>query len=158
MTDHNASQGVETAMGGLNAASKSMQTFATEITRMSKESIEHTTQLVEKLRGAKTMEDVVSIQSNFMQQSFTNYANYTKRFGELVTMLPLEMAKQGRTAMQKATDTVTKTAEQAGQQVQRAVEPIAHNQGYDNNNQNYSQNNDYNNNNNYNNNQNHNNY
>ena len=136
MSDQNTAKGMESAMSGFSAASKSMQTFASELTRMSKESMEHTTQLVDKLRGAKTLEEVVSIQTSFLQQSLSNYADYTRRFGELFTMLPLEMAKQGRNAMQQGTETAARTAEQAGQQVQHATEQFtehSHNDQYRNN-------------------------
>ena len=143
MSNQNTVPGLESAMGGFSAASKSMQTFTQEVARMSKESVEHTTQLVEKLRGAKTLEDVVSIQTSFMQQSFTNYADYTRRFGELLTMLPMEMAKHGRAAMQQGTESVARNAEQAGQQVQHAGEQFHDQaQGYGND-QNYNHNNNY---------------
>ena len=156
MSDKTTAPGVETAMAGFTNASKSMQTFASEIARMSKESMDHTAQLVEKLRGAKTIEEVVSIQTSFMQQSFSNYADYTRRFGELVTMLPLEMAKQARTAMQKGTEAVAKSAEDAGHQVQHATEAFSqaqpqHNDYNQNNSNDYTHNNDYNHNNNNNN-------
>jgi hypothetical protein len=156
MSDHNSTPGFEPAMGGFSAASKSMQTFSSEIARMSKESVEHTTQLVEKLRSAKTIEDIVSIQTNFMQQSFSNYADYTRRFGELLTMLPLELAKHGRAAVQQGTEAIAKNVEQTGQQVQHATDQFQHksqsqnhdqgynsDQGYNNNNQNYGHNNNY---------------
>lgn len=134
MSDHNTTPGFGPALGGFSAASSSMQSFTSEIARMSKESVEHTTQLVEKLRSAKTIEEVISIQTGFMQQSFSNYADYTRRFGELLTMLPLEIAKQGRTAVQQGTEAVAKTAEQTGQQVQHAGDQFQHSaQTYENN-------------------------
>ncbi len=138
MSTQDTAPGIDSAMGGLSMASKSMQTFTSEITKMSKESMEQTTQYVEKLRSAKTMEDIVAVQTSFMQQSFSAYANYTRRFGELLTMLPLEMAKQGRAAMQQGTETVAKSAEQTGQHVQQAADQYQqnehdHNQNYNNN-------------------------
>jgi hypothetical protein len=162
MSDQNSAPAMDQALGGFSAASKSIQTFSSEIARMSKESVDHTTQLVEKLRSAKTLEDVVSIQTSFMQQSFSNYADYTRRFGELLTMLPLELAKQTRGALQQGTDAFARTAEQTGQHVQQAAEPFHQaaqqfdnnaqtfsNQNYNeqnynnNNNQNYGHNNNY---------------
>ena len=132
MSTQDTAPGLNSAMGGLSMASKSMQTFTAEITRMSKESMENTTQYVEKLRSAKTLEDVVAVQSSFMQQSFASYADYTRRFGELLTMLPLEMAKQGRAAMQQGTETMAKGVEQTGQQVQQATDQFQQNtQNYD---------------------------
>ncbi len=142
MSSQDTASGINSAMGGMSMGSKSMQAFTSEITKMSKESMEQTTQYVEKLRSAKTIEDVVAVQSSFMQQSFSAYANYTRRFGELLTMLPLEMAKQGRSAMQQGTETVAKGAEQTGHHMQEAADHFKqnehdHNQSYNNNNNNY---------------------
>ncbi|WP_158806838.1 phasin family protein [Beijerinckia sp. L45] len=149
MSDQNSAPGFEPALGGFSAATKSMQTFSSEIARMSKESVEHTTQLVEKLRNAKTIEDIVSIQTNFMQQSFSNYADYTRRFGELLTMLPLELAKHSRTAVQQGTEAVARNVEQTGQHVQQASDQFQHNTQSFNNDQGYNNDQNYNNNQNY---------
>jgi phasin family protein len=139
MSDQISAPGGQSAMGGFSAASKSMQTFTSEIARMSKESVEHTTQLVEKLRGAKTIEEIVAIQTSFMQQSFSNYADYTRRFGELMTMLPLELAKHGRNSVQQGTEAVAKHVEQAGQHVQQTGDQFQHEtQNYNNNDQGYN--------------------
>ena len=56
--------GFDSVTQNYSAVTKSMQTFASEMQRMSKDTMDHTTQMVEKLRGAKTMEDVVSIQTS----------------------------------------------------------------------------------------------
>ena len=134
MSTQDSSPGLNSAMGGFSTASKSMQTFTSEITKMSKESMEQTTQYVEKLRSAKTIEDVVAVQTSFMQQAFSSYADNTRRFGELLTMLPLEMAKQGRAAMQQGTETMARGAEQVGQQVHQASDQFQqNNQNYNNN-------------------------
>ncbi len=138
MSTQDATSGVNSAMGGLSMASKSIQTFTAEITQMSKESMEQTTQYVEKLRSAKTIEDVVAVQTSFMQQSFSNYANYTRRFGELLSMLPMEMAKQGGAAMRQGAETMGKGAEQVGHQVNQATDQMQQNtHNYNNDRNNY---------------------
>ena len=75
---------------------------------------------MEKLRGAKTVEDVVSIQTSFMQQSFSKYADFTRRFSELMLSVPMEIAKNSRSAMQQGTDAMQRVGEQATEQMQRA--------------------------------------
>ena len=112
--------GGDAAANSLNTATQSFQTFAAEVQRMSKESIEHTTQTMEQLRGAKSMEDVVSIQTTYMQKSFASYADYTRRFSELMMSLPMEFAKQGRAAFQQGADAATKAGQQAGEQMRDA--------------------------------------
>lgn len=118
--------GMGAPMDGFSTAQKSMQSFASEVQRMSKDSLDHTTRAMEKLRGAKTMEEVVSIQTGFMQQSFANYADFTRRYSELMMALPMELAKQSRSAFQQGTDALKKVAEQTGEQIQKAGEPFNH--------------------------------
>ena len=112
--------GADAAMNSMSVASKSLQSFASEVQRMSKDSMTQTAEMMEKLRGAKTMEDVVSIQTSFMQQSFSHYADYTRRLSELMMAVPMEVAKQGRSTFQQGTDAMTKTGERVGEQMQKA--------------------------------------
>lgn len=114
--------GYDSALNNYSAISKSMQTFASEMQRMSKETMEATSQLMEKMRGAKSMEDVVSIQTSFMQQSFSNYADFTRRFSEVMMSVPMELARNGRSAFQQGADAMTRATEQGVEQVQRAGE------------------------------------
>ena len=124
-TDMRGVPGYDTAMNSFGTASKSLQDFANEVQRMGKESYDKTTQMMDKMRSAKTMEDVFSIQSNVMQQSFFMSAEYTRRFGELMMKLPMEMARNARDAMQQGTDAMKQAGEQAGQQMQKAGEQFA---------------------------------
>ena len=119
-TDMRGAPGYDNAMNSFSAASKSLQTFANEVQRMGKESVDKTTQLMDKMRAAKTMEDVLSVQTNFMQHSFAMSAEYTRRFSELMMTLPMEMARNTRDAFQKGTDAMQKTGEQVGSETQKA--------------------------------------
>ncbi len=114
--------GADAAMNSMSVASKSLQSFASEVQRMSKDSMTQTAEMMEKLRGAKTMEDLIAIQTSYVQQSFTHYADYTKRLSELMLTMPMEFAKQGRSAFQQGTSAMTKATEQAGEQMQKAGE------------------------------------
>ena len=112
--------GFDSAANSYATMTKSMQTFASEMQRMSKDTMDATSQLMEKMRGAKSMEDVVSIQTSFMQQSFANYADFTRRFSEMMMSVPMELARNGRTAFQQGSDAMTRAGEQATDQMQRA--------------------------------------
>lgn len=120
-TDPTNAPGTEAARDGYATASKSLQNFAAEMQRMSKEAMDHTARVAEKLRNAKTVEEAVTIQTSFMQQSFASYADYTRRFSELMMAMPMEFAKQGQAAFLKGSEAVSKKAEQAGEQIQRAA-------------------------------------
>ena len=128
-TDMRGAPGYDNAMNSFGAASKSLQDFTSEVQRMGKESLEKTTQLMEKMRSAKTMEDVISVQTSFMQQSFTMSADYTRRFGELMMTLPMEMARNSRDAIQKGTDAMQKAGEKVGSEMQKAGEQFTQHQG-----------------------------
>ena len=67
-SDMRGAPGYDTAMNTFGTPANSLQEFSREVQSMGKESYEKTTQMMEKLRGAKTMEDVLSVQTGFMQQ------------------------------------------------------------------------------------------
>ncbi len=123
-TDMKNIPGYDSAASNYSAASKSMQSFASEMQKMSKDTMDSTTQLMDRLRGAKTVEDVVSIQTSFMQQSFSKYADFTRRFSELMMAVPMEMAKNSRSAIQQGTDAMQRAGEQATEQMQRAGDQL----------------------------------
>ncbi len=116
--------GSEAAMNSMSTTARSLQSFASEVQRMSKDSMTQTTEMMEKLRGAKSMEDLVSIQTNYMQQSFSHYADYTRRLSEMMMAMPMEFAKQGRGAFQQGADAMTRTGERVGEQMQKAGDKL----------------------------------
>ena len=118
--------GMDAAMGGYATGTKTLQNFASEMQRMSKEAMEQTTQAMEQLRNAKSMEEVVSIQTTFMQRGFTNYAENTRRFGELMMTLPMELARHGQAAFQQGSERMTQAAERTGEEIKRAGETMTH--------------------------------
>ncbi len=120
---------MDKAMADMSDASKSMQVFAQELTKISKDNMENTSTLMEKLRSAKSMEEVVSLQTNFLQQSFTSYTDYTRRVGELMMKLPMEMMKQSQSAFKQGAQAMKKTSEAAGDQIKHAGEQFNHHQG-----------------------------
>lgn len=128
-TDLRGMPGYDNAVNSFGTASKSLQSFASEMQRMGKESFDKTSELMDKLRSAKTMEDVLSVQTNFMQQSFSMSAEYTRRFSELMLALPMEMARNSRDAIQKGTDAMQRAGEQAGHEMQKAGEQFTGHNG-----------------------------
>ena len=107
---------VEGAMDAFNATSNNIQAIAGEILDISKQSFEHATQTLEKLRHAHGVDEVVAIQTNFVKETFENAARHTQKFSELITAFPAQIAKTYQDAWLKsvhstvtATETVTKT-------------------------------------------------
>ncbi len=122
MAEH--TPGVDAMLGGYATGTKTLQTFASEMQRLSKESMEQTTSLMEQLRNAKSMEEVVSIQTTFLQRSFSGYAEYTRRFSELMMTLPMELARHGQAAFQQNTERMTQAAQRLGDEAQKAGEAM----------------------------------
>ena len=118
--------GYESAQNNFSAVTKSVQSFATEMQRASKETMESASQLMEHLRGAKTVEDIVSIQTNFMQHSFSQYTDFTRRMSELMVSVPMEMAKNSKSAFQQGSDAMKRAGEQMGEKMQQAGEQFNH--------------------------------
>ena len=124
-----AKAGMDQAMANLSEATKSAQMLAAEMTKISKENLDNTSALMEKLRGAKSVEEVVSLQTGFVQQSFASYSEYTRRISELMMKLPMEMMKQSQSAFQQGTETMKKTTEKAAEQIRQTGEQFNQHQG-----------------------------
>jgi hypothetical protein len=62
---------------------KSFQTIATETAEYSKKSLEDGAAFFEKLRGAKSFESAIQIQSEYAKVAYTAFIEQAKKFGEL---------------------------------------------------------------------------
>ena len=115
------SSGMEWSTETWSAASKNMQGIAGEIAQMSKQSFEHASSTVEKLRDAKSFEELMSIQQTFMRDAIETATQRTRRLGEMMTTLPLEMTRAYQDAMMRATETAMKTTRAVGQKATDAA-------------------------------------
>ncbi|MBV8848157.1 MAG: phasin family protein [Methylobacteriaceae bacterium] len=123
-----AKGGIDTAMAGFTTATKNMQVIAGEIAKMSMESYENSAQLIEKLRGAKSWEDIVAIQTGYMKTAYENFASRTQKLGEIMGTMPQEMARtytqlfnQGKESAEAAGDAAKQAGEQAADQIKDAT-------------------------------------
>lgn len=99
---------------GLAAATKNVQAFVSEIAEMSKQSIEHATQTLEKLRNAHGVDEVAAIQTSFVKEAVERAGAHARRFSELLAALPVEMTKSYQEAWFKSVNTAIQAAEAAG--------------------------------------------
>jgi hypothetical protein len=120
--------GVDTAMAGFTTATKNMQVIAGEIAKMSMDSYENSAQLIEKLRSAKSWEDIVAIQTGYMKTAYENFSSRTQKLGEIMGTMPQEMARtyqqlfdQGRQGAQAAGEATKQAGEQAADQIRDAT-------------------------------------
>lgn len=114
--------GMEEAVSGIAATTRNLQAFAGEIAQMSKESFEHASQALEKLRDAHGVEEIVTIQTNFVREAFEHAGQYTRRLSELMSTLPMEISKSYQDAWLKSVNAAVRSAEEAGQSAASNVE------------------------------------
>jgi hypothetical protein len=119
---------VDTAMAGFTTATKNMQVIAGEIAKMSMDSYENSAQLIEKLRSAKSWDDIVAIQTGYMKTAYENFSSRTQKLGEIMGTMPQEMARtyqqlfdQGRRGAPAAGETAKQAGEQAADQTKNTT-------------------------------------
>ena len=125
-----ANGGADPNAVSVSAATGNLQAFATEINEMSRQSIEHASQTIEKLRNARGLAEVLAIQSGYVREAVEHVLQHTRRFSELLTSLPLELSKSYAEVWSKSVKTAIKTTEEAGDkavaEAERLSEPFRH--------------------------------
>lgn len=80
---------------------KSLQTIAAETTDYSKKSFENSTAFLEKLRGAKSLENAIQIQSEYAKASYDAFVAQATKIGELYSNLGKDALKPIETVISK---------------------------------------------------------
>jgi hypothetical protein len=93
---------METAMSSLGAWSKSAQAIVTEVTDYSKKTAEGSAAAWEKLLGAKSMDKVMEVQSEFLKASYQDFVAEATKLGALYADLAKEAYKPFEGALAKA--------------------------------------------------------
>ena len=104
---------VEGAMSALTMTSKNIQAIAGEMLEISKQSFDHATQTMEKLRKARGVDEIVAIQTNFVREVFENATQHARKFSELMTAFPTQITETYRDAWLRSMDTTVKATETA---------------------------------------------
>jgi hypothetical protein len=113
---------IDTAMAGFTTATKNMQVIAGEIAKMSMDSYENSAQLIEKLRAAKSWDDIVAIQTGYMKTAYENFSSRTQKLAEIMGTMPHEMARsyqqlfdKGKQGAESGGDAAGTAGEQSGE-------------------------------------------
>jgi hypothetical protein len=106
---------LESMLSSLHAASKKMQSAAGECFEISNQSFVHASQALGKLRGARGLDDVVKIQTNFAREVFENGTRRGRKFGELIAAFPSDIAKTYQDAWLKSVDAAVEAVQHVGQ-------------------------------------------
>lgn len=88
-----AKDNAENAQKAFGTLSKGLQTIATEVADYSKKSFEEGSALLEQLSGAKSLDKVVEIQSDYAKKVYEGLVAQSTKIGELYTDLAKDLAK-----------------------------------------------------------------
>ncbi len=84
---------LEAASSVAASLAKGFQTIAAETTDYSKKSIESNSAYVEKLLGAKSLDNAIQIQSEYAKVAYEGFVAQTTKIGELYASLAKEAFK-----------------------------------------------------------------
>lgn len=84
---------LDSAVKSAGAVSKGFQAIAAEATDYSKKSVEDSTKYFEKLMGAKSLDVMIEVQTEFMKKSYEDAVGQATKMTELYMDLAKEMAK-----------------------------------------------------------------
>lgn len=92
---------MDSAMKSADVVSKGLQAIAAEATDYSKKSVEDGSRFFEKILGAKSLDVVIEVQTEFMKKSYEGAVGQMTKMGELYADLAKEMAKPYETFASK---------------------------------------------------------
>ncbi len=94
---------MDTAMKSFGSLSKGMQAIALEVADYSKSSFEQGTAALEKLLGAKSLDQAIEIQQTYLKTAYEGAVAQATKIGELYSALAKEAYKPYETAFSKVT-------------------------------------------------------
>jgi hypothetical protein len=106
---------VEGAMNAVDATSKHIQAVANEMFEMSKHSMDQATQAMDKLRSTGVMDELMSVQSDYVKQAVAYFTHHSRRFGELFMGFPGEITKSYQDAWLQAVNAAVQASQVASQ-------------------------------------------
>ncbi len=92
---------LEAASTAAASLTKGFQTIAAETADYSKKSLETNSAYVEKLLGAKSLDDAIQTQSEYAKSAYEGFLSLTTKIGEIYTSLAKEAFKPVESAIAK---------------------------------------------------------
>jgi hypothetical protein len=89
---------------------KSLQVLAEDISNISASNFERNTKLLHDLQGARTIEDLVSIQTKFMASMFEAFNDHIRLMGARMAEMRSTLVDAGQSAAGSPADAAAKTA------------------------------------------------
>jgi hypothetical protein len=98
---------LEAATSVAASLAKGLQTIAAETTDYSKKSRENSSAYVERLLGAKSLDNAIQIQSEYAKSTYEGFVAQATKMGELYTNLAKEAFKPVESAFAKVQSAVS---------------------------------------------------
>ena len=94
--EQSAVSSFKTIFGGVSTVSRKAQAIASEFAKMSEETLGLGAKAAERMRGAQSLQDVTTIQSDLLKESFETTTNHYRKIAELAISTPQELAQTAR--------------------------------------------------------------
>jgi len=94
--EHTAVSSFRTFFGGVTSVGRKAQEIAGEFAKMSEENIGAGTKAAERLRNAQSLQEVTTIQSELLKESYETTTNHYRKIAELAISTPQELAQSAR--------------------------------------------------------------
>jgi hypothetical protein len=108
------SNSLASIFGGVSTIGRKAQAIAGELGKLSEENLGAGTKAAEKLRDAKSLQDVTSIQSDLLKESFETTNGHFRKIAEIAASTPQEVAKSYQEFLSAITEIGTAAAHKAG--------------------------------------------
>jgi hypothetical protein len=131
--EQNAVNSFNALFDNMSSFGKQAQAIASEFAKMSEENLSATTKAAERLRGATSLRDVASIQTDLVKESYECTMSHYRKIAEIAATTPQVMAhnyreifsvmtEAGQEAANRAADMTRQAGERTANVVQKSVE------------------------------------
>ena len=117
--------GFSALLGQVANMGRTAQAIVGEMARLSEDNIEITAKTAEKLRTAKSLQDVTSIQTDMIKESFEKTQGHVRKIAEIAATTPASVVDNYREFVSTISDAGQETARRAADMTQQAGENAA---------------------------------
>lgn len=129
--------GMATIFNGVSTWSRTAQAIAGELAKMSEENLGAGAKAAERLRDAKSMQDITAIQTDLVKESIEHMNDHCRKIAEIAVSTPQEVAKSyrelfsvisetGSEIINKASDVTRQMGDQAADAVHQTTDAGRH--------------------------------
>lgn len=113
-----------TVFGGVSTLSRKAQAIAAELAKLSEENLGAGAKAAERLRDAKTMQDITSIQTELFRESIEHMNEHYRKIAEIAASTPQEVADSYREMLTVISDAGKEVANRAGDMTRQAGDQV----------------------------------